>query len=76
MLVCVLQFWLPAQVPHLLDITLVSHSLPLVQYTTDHCSTLMFATTLLAPIAAGLLTTLEIDDELDKVLALLGFLGA
>lgn len=39
-------------------------------------SAFMFATTLLAPIAAGLLTTLEVDDELVKILALLGFLGA
>lgn len=35
----------------------------------------MIATTLLAPIATGLLTTLDIDDSLGKILALLAFLG-
>lgn len=36
----------------------------------------MYATSLLAPIAAGMLTTLDVDDNLIKVLCLLGFLGA
>ncbi|KAK4947683.1 hypothetical protein LTR10_013629 [Elasticomyces elasticus] len=36
----------------------------------------MIATTLLAPVAAGLLTTLNINDSLVKIVGLLAFLGA
>jgi hypothetical protein len=35
----------------------------------------MFATSIFAPIASGLLTTLDLDDSPAKVAALLGFLG-
>ena len=35
----------------------------------------MLCTSLLAPIAAGLLTTLDLDESLTKVACLLGFLG-
>ena len=35
----------------------------------------MLATSIMAPIAAGLLTTLDLDESLVKVLCLLGFLG-
>lgn len=35
----------------------------------------MIATTVLAPIASGLLTTINIEENLAKILALLGFLG-
>ncbi|KAK2758190.1 hypothetical protein FQN54_004034 [Arachnomyces sp. PD_36] len=36
----------------------------------------MFATSILAPIASGLLTTVDLDASVVKVAALLGFLGA
>ena len=36
----------------------------------------MFVTSVIAPIAAGLLTTLDLDESLVKVLCLLGLLGA
>ncbi|OJJ46858.1 hypothetical protein ASPZODRAFT_65782 [Penicilliopsis zonata CBS 506.65] len=36
---------------------------------------LMFATSILAPIASGLLTTLPVEENLAKILAYLGFLG-
>lgn len=35
----------------------------------------MFATSILAPVASGLLTTLDLDESNVKVAALLGFLG-
>jgi hypothetical protein len=35
----------------------------------------MIATTVLAPVASGLLTTISLDDSVAKVLCLLGFLG-
>ena len=35
----------------------------------------MFATSILAPIASGLLTTLDLDENIVKVAVLLGFLG-
>lgn len=35
----------------------------------------MIATSVLAPIASGLLTTISPDDRVTKVLSLLGFLG-
>ena len=35
----------------------------------------MFATSVLAPIATGLLTTIDLDDSKAKVAALLGFIG-
>lgn len=35
----------------------------------------MFTTSILAPIASGLITTVDLDDEPAKVAALLGFLG-
>ena len=35
----------------------------------------MIATTVLAPVASGLLTTIKFDDSEVKVLCLLGFLG-
>ncbi|KEF59405.1 uncharacterized protein A1O9_04249 [Exophiala aquamarina CBS 119918] len=37
---------------------------------------LMIVTSITAPVAAGLLTTLDLDESLVKVLGLLGFLGA
>lgn len=36
----------------------------------------MFATSILAPIASGLLTILDLDENVAKVAAVLGFLGA
>lgn len=36
----------------------------------------MFATSILAPVASGILTTINLDESSAKVAALLGFLGA
>jgi len=41
-----------------------------------HLPAFMFATSTLAPIASGLLTTIDLDESTVKVAALLGFLGA
>ncbi|KAH8662601.1 major facilitator superfamily domain-containing protein [Xylariales sp. PMI_506] len=40
-----------------------------------YCNPFMFATTLLAPVASGLLTTISLDESIAKVMCLLGFLG-
>lgn len=41
----------------------------------SHDPAFMISTTVLAPVASGLLTTVGLDDQLVKVLCLLGFLG-
>lgn len=52
------------------------HFEPSEQSLTTHPTAFMIATSVLAPVASGLLTTLDLDGSKVEVVALLGFLDS